>query len=99
MWRQILVRNSAYMHFRRYQLRGIETQLRNVTTIRNQWKALNKYEPLSIAGLDDTFQVDKPAKVSAIDLENKLPLLLSGLWLFVFVGGVVLVFLNIIGLI
>ena len=67
MWRQILVRNSAYMHFRRYQLRGIETQLRNVTTIRNQWKALNKYEPLSIAGLDDTFQVDKPAKVSAID--------------------------------
>src|SRR5687767_7106812 len=48
MWRQIMIRNAAYMNFRRFQLRGLETQLQNVTTFGNQWKALNKYEHLSI---------------------------------------------------
>ena len=97
MWRQILIRNAAYMNFRRYQLRGLETQLQNVTTFRNQWRALNLYERLSLPGLDDAFQVSKPAKVSVINIENRVPLLLSGLWSLILVGGIVFLALNILG--
>ena len=97
MWRQILIRNAAYMNFRRYQLRGLEVQLQNVMTFRNQWKALNLYEPLSLPGLDDTFQVTKPARVSVINIENRVPLLLSGLWLLIFISGTVFLALTILG--
>jgi len=99
IWQQILLRNSAYMRFRRYQLRGLEVRLQNVTTFRNQWKALNNFEPLSVPGLDDTFQVDKPARTSAIDIENRLPWLVAGLWLVILVSGIVLVTLGILGII
>lgn len=98
LWRQIMIRNAAYVNFRRYQLRGLELQLQNVTTFGNQWKALNEYERVSIAGLEETFQISKPAKVSALDIENKIPLLLSGLWLIIFIAGITLIVLSILGL-
>ena len=97
MWRRILIRNGAYMNFRRYQLRGLEVQLQNVTTFRNQWRTLNDYEPLVLPGLDDTFQVPKPARVSVINIENRVPLLLSGLWLLILTGGAALLTLSILG--
>ncbi|UCC62838.1 MAG: hypothetical protein JSV36_19150 [Anaerolineae bacterium] len=97
MWHRILVRNGAYMRFRRYQLRGIEVQLQNVTTMRNQWKALNKHEQLSLEGLEDKFEIEKPARVSAIDIENRLPLALAGLWLIIFLGGAVVTGLSVTG--
>jgi hypothetical protein len=78
---------------------GLEVQLRNVTTFRNQWKALNHFESLSIPGLDDTFQVDKPAKTSAIDIENKLPWLIGGLWIVILVAGIAFATLGILGII
>jgi hypothetical protein len=97
MWRQIMIRNAAYVNFRRFQLRGLEIQLQNVTTFRNQWKALNEYERLSIAGLEDSFQIIKPAKVSAIDIENRIPLLLSGLWSLILMGGIIVLVLSFSG--
>jgi hypothetical protein len=99
LWRQIMVRNAAYVNFRRYQLRGLELQLQNVTTFGNQWKALNDYERLSIAGLEDAFQISKPAKVSALDIENKIPLLLSGLWLLILIVGIIIIVLSILGVV
>jgi hypothetical protein len=96
MWRQIMIRNGAYMRFRRYQQRGIEAQLRNVTTIRNQWQALNQYKPLSLEGLEDTFEIKPSEKVSAITIENKLPLVLIWFWLIVFLGGVTIVGINLV---
>ena len=97
MWRQIMIRNAAYVNFRRYQLRGLELQLQNVTTFGNQWKALNDYERLSIAGLEDVFQISKPAKVSALDIENKIPLLLSGFWSLILISGIVVLVLSFLG--
>lgn len=97
MWRQIMIRNAAYVDFRRYQLRGLELQLQNMTTFGNQNKALNDHEPLTIAGLEDTFQISKPAKVSALDIENKIPLLLSGFWLLIFVAGITVIALSVSG--
>ena len=99
MWRQILIRNAAYMNFRRYQLRSLEAQLQNVTTFRNQWKSLEKHEPINLPGLDDAFQISKPAKVSVIKIENRMPLLLSGLWLLILIGGIILFVLNLLGII
>jgi hypothetical protein len=97
IWRQILQRNSAYMRFRRYQLRALEVQLQNVTTFGNQWKALNRFEPLTFPGLGETFEVGKTAKTSAIDIENRLPWLMGGLWLVILVAGIALATLTILG--
>ena len=97
MWRQIMIRNGAYMNFRRYQLRGLEVQLQNVTTFGNQWMALNQHEHISMTGLEDPFQISKRAKVSAIDIENRVPLLLSGLWSLILMGGIVVLVLSILG--
>ena len=99
MWRQILIRNAAYMNFRRYQLRSLEVQLQNVTTFRNQWKSLEKHEPINLPGLEDAFQISKPAMVSVINIENRMPLLLSGLWFLLLIGGIILFVLKLLGLI
>lgn len=97
MWYRILARNGEYMRFRRYQLRGIEFQLQYVTTIRNQWKALNRYEPLSLEGLEDKFEIKSSARVSAITIENRLPLILAGLWLIIFLAGAAIIGLSLTG--
>jgi len=97
MWYRIQARNGEYMRFRRYQLRGIEFQLQDVTTIRNQWKALNKYEPLSLEGLEDKFEIRSSARVSAITIENRLPLILAGLWLLIFLAGAAIIGLSLTG--
>jgi hypothetical protein len=97
MWYRILARNGEYLRFRRYQLRGIEFQLQDVTTIRNQWKALNKHEPLSLEGLEDKFEIKSSARVSAITIENRLPLILAGLWLLIFLAGATIIGLSLTG--
>ena len=99
MWRQIMIRNAAYVNFRRYHLRTLEIQLQNVTTFGNQWRALNKYEPVSAPGLEDVFQISKPAKVSATKIENRVPLVLSGLWSLIFIAGVTIIILSLLGIV
>jgi hypothetical protein len=97
MWRQVLLKNSAYMNFRRYQLRALEVQLQTVTTFRNQHQALENFAPLSIPGVDDVFQIPKSAKVSVIVIENRVPLLLVGLWSLILVSAIVILILSILG--
>jgi hypothetical protein len=99
MWYQIQSRNAEYIRFRRFQLRYIEVQLQNVTTISNQWKALNEYQTLSFEGLDDKFSIKRPAKLSATKIEGRLPLMLVGLWFVIFIAGGVLTVLLWLGLI
>lgn len=99
VWRQILVRNSAYMRFRRHHLRGLEYRLQNVTTFRHQWQALNQYQSISVPGVNEPFQVPKPARTSALEIEDSLPWLIAGLWVVIFAAGVTLVTLSILGII
>ena len=98
MWRQIMLRNGAYINFRRYQLRNLEIQLQNVTTFGNQWRALNKYEPIAAPGLEDVFQISKPAKVSATNIESRVPLVLSSLWSLIFIAGITIIILSLFGI-
>jgi hypothetical protein len=70
-----------------------------VTTFGNQWRALNEYEHLLLAGLADIFQIHKPAQVSAIDIENRVPLLLGGFWCLILIAGTVVFVLSILGII
>jgi len=80
-----ILRNSAYMRFRRYHF-WFRSQLQNVTTFRNQWKALNHFEPLSVPGLDDTFQVDNQLKPRLL-ISRQTPLADWRLWLAILFAG------------
>lgn len=99
MWYQIQSRNAEYIRFRRFQLRYIEAQLQNVTTISNQWKVLNEYQPLSFEGVEDRFSIKRPAKLSATKIEGWLPLIITGLWFIIFMAGVTLAILIWLGMI
>ena len=99
MWYQIQNRNSEYIRFRRFQLRYIEAQLQNVTTISNQWKVLNEYQTLSLEGLEDKFSIKRPARLSATKIEGWLPLMLVILWSLIFIAGVTLAVLIFSGVI
>ena len=89
MWHRILIRNGEYIRFRRFQLRFIEQQLQNVTTITNQWNALNKHQTITLPDFEDTFTVTLAGKRSSTSIETKLPLILASFWLLVLVIGLV----------
>jgi hypothetical protein len=91
MWRRILLKNGAYMQFRRFQLRALEVKLQNMTTFRNSWEALNKYKELKVPELEDTFQISTSAKHSAIAVENNLPLILTVFWAIVFLAALIFI--------
>lgn len=91
MWHKLLKKNGEYMRFRRYQIRWIETQLSNITTFRNQWKALNLYEELHLFGLDDKFLIIPSARHSAISVENKLPIILAIIWAIIFIAALLVI--------
>ena len=97
MWYQILLRNGEYVRFRRFQLRAIEAQLEDVTTIRNQWKALNECATVSFNGIEDEFTIRRSARRSVTTIENRLPLVLTGFWLLVFVGGLTIEIVHLLG--
>ena len=88
LWYLILLKNGAYMQFRRFQLRSLEVKLQNLTTFQNQWKALNKYEKLTVPELEDPFLINKSAKHSAIVVENYLPLILTVFWAIIFLAAI-----------
>jgi hypothetical protein len=96
MWHQILLRGGEYVRFRRFQLRAIEAQLQDVTTIRNQWKALNEYETVSFNGIEDKFTIKRSARRSVTTIENRLPLVVTGFWLLVFLGGLAIEILHLL---
>ena len=98
MWHRILIRNGEYVRFRYYQLRSIEAQLQNVTTFGNQWRAMRQHEiGLPFVGLEEDFTIKNAARVSTIDLENKFPLFLAGLWVLILLGGAITIGLSITG--
>lgn len=97
MWYRILLRAGEYVRFRRFQLRAIEAQLQDVTTIRNQWRALNEYETVSFNGIEDTFTIKRSAKCSVTAIENRLPLVVTGFWLLVLLGGLTVDILYVLG--
>jgi hypothetical protein len=99
MWYYILLRGGEYVRFRRFQLRAIEAQLVDVTTIRNQWKALNEYETVSFHGIEDKFTIKPSAKRSVTVIEGRLPLFVAGLWLLVFLSGLIIIVLRSLGLV
>lgn len=94
MWHRILLKNGAYMQFRRFQLRAIEVKLQNVTTFHNSWKSLNKYKELKVPELEDTFRIDKSAKYSTITVENNLPLILTIFWMIIFVVALIFILIQ-----
>ena len=91
MWHRILVRNGEYIRFRRFQMRSIEGQLQNVTTVTNQWNALDKHKTITWPGIEDSFRVKQAAKRSSTSIEVRLPLILAGFWTLVFLAGMVIV--------
>ena len=94
MWHLILQKNGAYMKFRRFQLRALEVRLQNVTTFRNQWEALNNYHILELPELKEPFEISKSARHSAISVENNIPLILTFFWVAVFLGAIILIYLQ-----
>jgi len=96
MWYLILIRNSAYLAFRLYQLRAVEAKLPGMTTIANQWKAMSLYKTLQTEGLG-TFAIPPAAKRSSLRMENKLPLIVAGLWVLVCAAAVTVLVLHLYG--
>jgi hypothetical protein len=78
VWNTILARNYAYVLFRRYQLRSIESRLPSLTTFANVYKAFYKSEELSFVGLKEEFYVGGNAKTSSTKFENRLPQIFWG---------------------
>jgi hypothetical protein len=89
LWYSVQLRNSEYIHFRRFQLRAIEKHLNNLSTFSNMYKAFDKHEQLSIATDDEIFMVSRHAKKSSTKMENKLPLFMEVFWFIVFLVGLV----------
>jgi hypothetical protein len=96
MWYLILIRNNAYLSFRLYQLRAVEAKLPGMTTIANQWKAMSLYETLQTEGLGP-FAIPPAARRSSLRMENKLPLILAGLWVLVCAAAVTVLVLHLYG--
>jgi len=97
MWYYILLRNGEYVRFRRYQLRDIESQLEDITTISNQWKALNEYAPVSFSNIEDKFILKPSAKQSVTVVEGKLPLIITVFWLFVLLTTIIIIIIHLTG--
>ena len=96
MWYLILIRNSAYLAFRLYQLRAVEGKLPGMTTIANQWKAMTCYKTLHTEGLG-SFAIPPAARRSSLRMENQLPLILAGLWVLVCAAAVTVLVLDLYG--
>jgi hypothetical protein len=96
MWYLILIRNSAYLAFRLYQLRTVEAKLPGMTTIANQWRAMSLYETLHTDGLEP-FAIRPAAKRSSLRMENRLPLILAGLWALGLIAAVTVLILHLTG--
>ena len=94
MWHQVQARNAEYIRFRRYQLRSIEKTLKPLSTFSNQWKALNQFETIHFENIKDEFTINQNAKESSAILEGRLPRIISGFWLMVFIVSVVIIMLN-----
>jgi hypothetical protein len=89
MWRSILLKNSAYIEFRRFQLRSLEAKLQNITTFNNQWKSLNNYQELNFPELGESFMIGKSSRHSSTAVENNLPLILTIFWIVVFLAATI----------
>jgi hypothetical protein len=96
IWHLILIRNSAYLNFRLYQLRTVEAQLPGMTTFANQWKAMSLYKTLHTDGLEP-FAIQPAAKRSSLRMENRLPLILAGLWALGLAAAVTVLVLHLTG--
>jgi hypothetical protein len=96
MWHLILIRNSAYLEFRLYQLRTVEAKLPDMSTIANQRKAMRLYRTLHTDGLEP-FAIQPAARRSSLRMENQLPLILAGLWVLVCAAAVTVLILHIYG--
>jgi hypothetical protein len=94
MWHRVQLRNAEYIRFRRYQLRSIESRLKPMSTFTNQWLALNKFETVHFANIDDLFTIRPQAKASSTLIEGRLPLVLVFFWSAVFIGSIAVVVLK-----
>lgn len=88
IWRAVLVRNFAYVLFRRFQLRSIEARLPGLTTFSNVYTAFYENKEVLFNGLEEKFTARKDAKTSSTLLENRLPMIIGGLWIAVLTLGV-----------
>jgi len=99
MWYYMLVRGGEYVRFRRFQLRSIEAQLGDVTTITNQWKALDEFQTVSFRDIEDKFTIKSSAKHSVTLVENRIPLVVAVFWFLVFLGGAATAIMHLLGLV
>ena len=92
VWWNVLVRNHAYVYFRRFQLRSIESRLPGMTTFGNVYQAFYKNEEVSFVGIDETFIPAQKAKTSSTLMENRLPQIISVFWVIVLLAGATILF-------
>lgn len=88
-WHSVLSRNSDYIRFRRFQLRAIEACFPRMTTFKNTYNALYKYEPVSFECTDELFSVSRSRQRASTVTEGILPIAMLAFWLLVFVVGVI----------
>lgn len=91
LWYQVQARNAEYVRFRRYQLRSIEKRLPPMSTFTNQWRALNKFETVLFENIEDEFTIKNAARGSSTVIEGKLPLVIAGIWLAVFIVSIAII--------
>ena len=94
IWRAVLVRNFAFVLFRRFQLRSIEARLPGLTTFSNVYKAFYENKEVLFNGLEEKFIASKDAQASSTLLENRLPVIIAGLWTVVFILGMIALILG-----
>lgn len=94
-WYSVMLRNSDYISLRRFQLRSIEACFPCMTTFKNTYKALSKYEPTTFNCTNEVFQVSRKIfqvsrkRGSSTSTESNLPLVMSFFWLLVFCAGMI----------
>lgn len=91
LWYQVQIRNAEYIRFRRHQLRAIEKILPPMSTFTNQWRALNNFETVQFENIGAEFTIKNAARGSSTVIEGKLPLVIAGIWLAVFVISIVII--------
>jgi hypothetical protein len=88
-WHSILTRNSDYIRLRRFQLRSIEACFPRMTTFKNTYNALYKYEPVTFECTGELFEASRSARRGSTVTEGMLPIAMLAFWLLVFVVGVI----------
>jgi hypothetical protein len=96
IWRAVMVRNSAYVLFRRFQLRSIESHLPGMTTFENVYNVFYKNVEVAFDGIDETFSAPPRGKISSTLLENRLPTIISWFWVTVLLAGIIVLFASLI---